>query len=762
MPGAPRRPIPPRNIPARPAPVPAARPRPAAAQIAPPKMNAPRPAVRPLQAPQRIMPRQPAPVTRPAARPVQGMPRPVARPAAPAVRPRPVVPPRPGVPAAGTAAAVAAGAVAAGAIGQVVLNRGAAPAELSAEISSLDTALTDLNSKASLESTFSEMNQLATDLNDLVALVESARAEGYRYQGSLDNEIYSLKSQWDTLHPQLFDRAQMQTQTLQARLPGVYNQVNVVNNNLYHAAAARSAIQLAHTQINGVLQNADQVERNLEGQYQPLRDQAWKYKQRLTQIHWAMDQLAAAKFRLAEGELLVMAVAARWDQEGKDDPEGILYLSNRRLIFERKEKVAVKKILFITTASELVQEVLIDRPMDAIKAARPDNKGLFGNQDYLLVELAGTTGTVALHLQGQDAKEWSALVERVHTGQIETDRYSDVGVSVADLSRPLTQEDLLSVQAEANQLQDRMMLKACRADLAEVENDVSGMSRQLAELRAKGYAMEKDLEADVTILATQWERIKANADAVIDRQCGSLAEQNAQIQRMAMELLGMAANLAGARSKYVQVKSAMAAAGSQADAAMETVAVQYAQYAQEVESVSAHLDWVGWMLDALATASFRLLATEGGIAATEAMWGYEGSEPENGILYLTDQRLLWEDRVGAFELKVNVPLQYVQEVTKTSEEDVEYLYFTFASGAPFTSTRFRLGLPVADEWIKIVGRARTGEYTQGRAIDVDQKEVERIKNAPQQCEKCGSALTAPVLRGQTSIACEYCGTVMHF
>jgi DNA-directed RNA polymerase subunit RPC12/RpoP len=38
--------------------------------------------------------------------------------------------------------------------------------------------------------------------------------------------------------------------------------------------------------------------------------------------------------------------------------------------------------------------------------------------------------------------------------------------------------------------------------------------------------------------------------------------------------------------------------------------------------------------------------------------------------------------------------------------------------------------------------------------------LERIRNAPQQCTKCGAAITDPILRGQTEIPCEYCGNVM--
>ena len=44
---------------------------------------------------------------------------------------------------------------------------------------------------------------------------------------------------------------------------------------------------------------------------------------------------------------------------------------------------------------------------------------------------------------------------------------------------------------------------------------------------------------------------------------------------------------------------------------------------------------------------------------------------------LTDQRILWEDRVGAYELKIVVPLQQVVEVVDASHEDSEHEIIVF-------------------------------------------------------------------------------------
>ena len=67
-------------------------------------------------------------------------------------------------------------------------------------------------------------------------------------------------------------------------------------------------------------------------------------------------------------------------------------------MFERKEKVATKKVLFITTASELVQEVQIDQPIHTVLEWKAENKGLFGHQDFLTVRFEDVNlGSVAFH-----------------------------------------------------------------------------------------------------------------------------------------------------------------------------------------------------------------------------------------------------------------------------------------------------------------------------------------------------------------------------
>jgi hypothetical protein len=661
-----------------------------------------------------------------------------------------------------TRPAVSSG-LAAAAVGFLALNAAAAHPTLSSETLSLQSSLSDLQGRSSFSRISAAISSLDTDLDRAGQLLESARSKGYRFQSDLEKVAYDAFSRWQVVRQQVLDAVDQQSRSFQNRLLAVDLNVQRLNGVLGNPNSAAPLVRSTQSQVNSILNDLSIAESNLDRSYSSIEEQVIGLNNRLRNIHWTIDQLAEAKFQLVNDEELVLAVANRWDQEGKDDPEGVLYLTDRRLIFERKEKVATKKILFITTASELVQEVLVDQPLNALAGIKAENKGLFGHQDFLQVEfLDRKLGSVAFHIDGQNSKDWVSLIERAKTGQITAERVNaSSGLSVQDLTRPLTTADILAIQNEVNELQDEMMLKRARQELSVVENAIRSAERKLADLRARGYEIEKDLEADVVVLAAQWDRVKTNSEMTLEHQSGQLGTQMQSIHNMLADVVGMSANLATVRPRYMQLKSAIASAEAQADAAEATVIAQYDAYSDEVEALDAHLEWISWLLDALATASFNLRATESGVAATEAVFQHPNWEPENGILFLTDQRLLWEDRVDTYELKINAPIQEVLEVKKQvdGQTGIESLVFQFGPSGPVPQARFELALPVCDDWLKMVGRARTGGYTHDRAVEISSDELNRIRNAPQQCSNCGAAFTAPILRGQTEIQCEYCGVV---
>jgi hypothetical protein len=68
----------------------------------------------------------------------------------------------------------------------------------------------------------------------------------------------------------------------------------------------------------------------------------------------------------------VGVVSLQGSKGSPDDPKGILYLTDQRLIFEQKQEIATKKFLFITTEKQKVQKLVFEVPALTYLAPRPD------------------------------------------------------------------------------------------------------------------------------------------------------------------------------------------------------------------------------------------------------------------------------------------------------------------------------------------------------------------------------------------------------
>jgi chromosome segregation ATPase len=650
-----------------------------------------------------------------------------------------------------------------GAVSLPAIGGGMVAAEIASEISSLQSNISFAQSKASLTDVRSEMSQLDQQLSKLSQTLEGVRKQGYVYGGDVDPKLYDLMSQWQSVRPQAEEAISQHAYSLSqsaANLHGPLSQLARYTNN---AAQARSLMPSASASVQGLIDAAQNAESSIEAMYSNIRSEASAIETQLRPIEAMMALMAGARFKLAEGESAVMAVKAKLDKEGKDeDMQGYLYLTDKRLLYERKEEIVKKKVLFIATDKELVHELVMETSLANVAGVKASKKGLMGNEDHLDVGFGGQA--VHFHLDGQDSREWQALIERAKSGGLESERAAaGAGISMADMTGPVTQADILQLQSEFNDLQGRAMLTFAKDALEDMENKVSNLPRQLSDARAKGYVFEKALDSQTQSLVDQWARVKETVENDMRQQTAALSQLMPSIQKDMAILMAHSGDMQSVRPQYMGVKSLIASTEAQVAAAEGAVFGQYDDFQAEVDTLSAHLDWVDWMLQALSTASFQLMATEGGVAASQANWLRPNSDPLGGILFLSDQRLIFEEREGEFSVPLEAPASLIASATPLSaqgaNQDEEHLDLSFASGAPMSSTKFQLLGPQAEAWQAMIGRAKAGDYTKDRAVEIDQAEVDKVKNAPTECPSCGSKFTAPVLRGQTEIRCESCGTV---
>ena len=88
----------------------------------------------------------------------------------------------------------------------------------------------------------------------------------------------------------------------------------------------------------------------------------------------------------------------------------------------------------------------------------------------------------------------------------------------------------------------------------------------------------------------------------------------------------------------------------------------------------------------------------------------------------------------------------------------DFLTLTINTGDPFRSTDLHLKGETGEAWQGFIGRVKSGDIAKERTMPVDQKALDAVAHAPTKCTVCGATLTQTVLRGQTEITCEYCGS----
>ncbi len=280
---------------------------------------------------------------------------------------------------------------------------------------------------------------LLTDINDdigdsdaavaaLPGNLENIRARGYVFKSYLEKKVETLTAQWQETRPRVVEAVETQQRSLQMDATNVQNLLN-----------RRQSASLALTSLEGKVHAAQNTVRGL---YDNLDDNLNQTQQQIDDVSWTMQQAELASFGFLPTEAPVEAVPANWKKPGDNDGvDGMLMLTDQRLLFEQKEEVATKKILFITTEKKKVQALNWQIPAAHIDKAAGAKKGLMGKDDFLTLTcssdgafqnadgsplyiqgVGGKMTGMELHLKGETGEAWQGFIGRVKSKEIEKER----------------------------------------------------------------------------------------------------------------------------------------------------------------------------------------------------------------------------------------------------------------------------------------------------------------------------------------------------
>jgi len=308
--------------------------------------------------------------------------------------------------------------------------------QIKRDIAGAQSQLRNLVEKAKLTSTRDRFSTLDNEINNLPMRIQKVRDRKYAFNRILESQARSYQQQWLTKRGTVQNQLTLESNSLQNQLRPLENRVNALSLGSSPAAV----VSVIKNELTSFEQKVTAAERSVTEMFDDLSSEVNKVKSQLTQIEKTLELSESASFGFLPTESVVRAVKAVWtrdEKKDKEDPEGYLFLTDQRLIFELRDEVATKKVLFFTTERKKVQQFLFEVPVFSISSVKATKQGVFKNEDWLELEFepGAFARSAKIHLDGQDCNEWQALLNQVKSRELDADRAFAVDEAAVEKAR---------------------------------------------------------------------------------------------------------------------------------------------------------------------------------------------------------------------------------------------------------------------------------------------------------------------------------------
>jgi len=308
--------------------------------------------------------------------------------------------------------------------------------QIKQDIAGAQSQLRTLVEKVKLSSARDRFSSLDNEINNLPMRIQKTRDRKYAFNRILESQAKSFQQQWLTKRGAIQNQLTVESNALQNQLRPLENRVNALSLG----SSSATIVSGIKNELSSFDQKVTAAERSVTEMFDDFGSEVNKVKSQLTQIEKTLELSESASFGFLPTESVVRAVKATWtrdEKEDKEDPEGYLFLTDQRLIFELRDEVATKKVLFFTTERKKVQELQFEVPVFSISSVKATKQGMLKNEDWLELELEpdAFARSAKLHLDGQNCNEWQALINQVKSRELDADRAFAVDEAAVEKAR---------------------------------------------------------------------------------------------------------------------------------------------------------------------------------------------------------------------------------------------------------------------------------------------------------------------------------------
>ncbi len=275
-------------------------------------------------------------------------------------------------------------------------------------MTSPDSRLEDLERQFDNLAELSEYNELVENVTKLSERLDEVLGD-YPFIEFLKGKLDDARQHLEGKQEELEGIASMAKMSLRGELRRARNEVEDAvedPDNERDQEKAAEALDELEEELSGYTDK-------LEEAYKDIADSFYQFERRVAAAERYLKNAADITFDLGGDEKIILADKAEYNLTGKSrkDPDGYLFLTTERIIFEQREKTGGR----MGFGGQMEQEVEWEASLSDINDVESENKGLLGGKDMITFKTGD--GDALFELKGGAANEfWFKLVEAVRNG----------------------------------------------------------------------------------------------------------------------------------------------------------------------------------------------------------------------------------------------------------------------------------------------------------------------------------------------------------
>lgn len=281
--------------------------------------------------------------------------------------------------------------------------------ENSEALAEFQSEFADLEGQADPLRRLARLDDLGEGIQSVISKIEGLARAKYAFLTEIREKAEALKSEWDG-----------KVEDVRGK---VAYHVRNMDNKLKSAGRAvqEGVVDELRDKLDALKAEIAEVENALNEHCEGYEERHSEIDRHVNDLTEAIKDRDEASFEFLAGENLYFASDAEWAATGRggQDPDGILYLTDKRLIFEQKEKTGKTLGLF---GGKKQQGLKWAFDLAHITGVSTENKGMFGGKDMLTITLSPDADMAQVTVEvkrAADNEAWKQMIDRAVSGTLQ-------------------------------------------------------------------------------------------------------------------------------------------------------------------------------------------------------------------------------------------------------------------------------------------------------------------------------------------------------